>query len=78
MGGVMKSETTSGGTPPRKKIGRRPLFKDGRQQITLSLPTSVLLELEEQAVRAGRTRTEFTRELIMTALENIKKEESGA
>lgn len=66
-------------TAPKKKAGRRPL-KEGQKLKTVAivLPESTIADLEEFSARAGRTRTEFTRELIMTALENIKKEESGA
>lgn len=75
----MKSETTDGGTSPRKKTGRRPLFKGQTlKTVGIVLPESTIADLEEFSARAGRTRTEFTRDLIMTALENIKKEESGA
>lgn len=64
---------------PKKKPGRRPLFKGQRlKTVVFVLPESTIDDLEEFSARAGRTRTEFTRELIMKALENIKKEESGA
>ena len=65
---------------PKKKPGRRPL-KEGQKLKTVAivLPESTIDELEEFSARAGRTRTEFTRDLIMKALETIKKEEeSGA